>query len=600
MIHLEARVETIPLEASGESIPLEARAETIPLEASGEAIHLDARAETIPLSAGNEDLLFHEDIERIARENNAARRRAEQKAQARERQLEAERQRAAEREMAENPEGQNDNANKTLRDMMFPSNLNLRPSAIVLPEITGNWELKHTLIQILPKHSDMPGEDPQRHLQDFEMACGTVRTASQALGEYIRLLTFPFSLLEGAREWLYDLPEGSIRTWQKLQSKFLERYFPAARIHNLRTRISNIKMGSAEVLYEYWGRFKQMLAKCPQHQIPDHDLIRYFVGGLRRQDRQWLHAACGGSILNKSAAEAFKLIADMAEESRDEEGTIVRNPLTPATSAQDEKLDKLCNMFEKFMTNQGASNQGIPNIRKPVRACQLCMATSHATDECPQLFEDEELNAIGQQPGGNNGGQNQKPFEPYRQQYNNQGWRQHENLRYGNNHYLGPNQGQTSNPPQYSQQPQQARRSSLSELVHQMAQQQVKFQSETEKFIMETRGGMQNVNSQLSHLAQAVARLESKQGTLPSQVEVKKVNAMMLRGGKELPEVVTEKKREESEINEQVGMGSADEEELAREKEAKRKAIGKGKEKANQTEPILPFPGRAAKEQEKE
>ncbi|XP_057770898.1 uncharacterized protein LOC130990689 [Salvia miltiorrhiza] len=335
--------------------------------------------------------------------------------------------------MAENPEPPNDNTNKTLRDMMFPNNLNLRPSAIVLPEITGNWELKHTLIQILPKYSDMPGEDPQMHLQDFEMACGTVRTASQALGEYIRLLTFPFSLLEGAREWLYDLPEGSIQTWQELQSKFLEKYFPAARIQNLRTRISNIKMGSGEVLYEYWGRFKQMLAKCPQHQIPDHDLIRYFVGGLRRQDRQWLHAACGGSILNKSAAEAFKLIADMAEESRDEEGTIVRTTPVPAPSAQDDKLDKLCNMFEKFMTNQGTPNQGNPNIRKPVKACQLCMANSHATDECPQLFEEVELNAVGQQPGGNNGGQHQKPFEPYRQQFNNQGWRQHENLRSAGN-----------------------------------------------------------------------------------------------------------------------------------------------------------------------
>ncbi|XP_057770944.1 uncharacterized protein LOC130990733 [Salvia miltiorrhiza] len=468
-------------------------------------------------SAGNEDLLYHEDIERLARENNAARRRAEQEAQARERQLEAE------REMAENPEGQNDNANKTLRDMMFPNNLNLRPSAIVLPEITGNWELKHTLIHILPKYSDMPGEDPQRHLQDFEMACGTVRTASQALGEYIRLLTFLFSLLEGAREWLYDLPERSIRTWQELQSKFLEKYFPAARIQNLRTRISNIKMGWAEVLYEYWGRFKQMLAKCPQHQIPDHDLIRYFMEGLRRQERQWLHAACGGSILNKSAAEAFKLIADMAEESRDEEGTIVRTTPVPAPTAQDEKLDKLCNMFEKFMTNQGATHQGIPNIRKPVKMKSL-MQLDNSQEE---TTEGKTRNLLS----------HQKPFEPYRQQYNNQGWRQHENLRYGNNNFLGPNQGQTSNPPQYSQQPQQARGSSLSELVHQMAQQQMKFQQETENFIMETRGGMQNVNSQLSHLAQAVARLESKQGTLPSQVEVKKVNAMTLRGGKELPEV---------------------------------------------------------------
>ncbi|XP_057779953.1 uncharacterized protein LOC130998554 [Salvia miltiorrhiza] len=451
--------------------------------------------------------------------------------------------------------------------MMFPNNLNLRPSAIVLPEITGNWELKHTLIQILPKYSDMPGEDPQRHLQDFEMACGTVRTASQAL--------------EGAREWLYDLPEGSIRTWQELQSKFLEKHFPATRIQNLRTRISNIKMGSREILYEYWGRFKQMLAKCPQHQIPDHDLNRYFVGGLRRQDRQWLHAAYGGSILNKSAAEAFKLIADMAEESRDEEGTIVRTAPVPNPSAQDDKLDKLCNMFEKFMTNQETSNQGTPNIRKPVKACQLCLANSHATDECPQLFEDEELNAIGQQ-------------------HNNQGWRQHENLRYDNNNFLGPNQGQTSNPQQHSQQPQQVRGSSLSELVHQMAQQQVKFQQETEKFIMEIRGGMQNVNSQLSHLAQVVARLESKQGELPSQVEVKKVNTMTLRGGKELPEVVRKKNHEEPEVSEEVGMGSADEEELTQEREIKRKAVGKGKEKLSQAEPIIPFPGRMAKEQEKE
>ncbi|XP_057811545.1 uncharacterized protein LOC131025777 [Salvia miltiorrhiza] len=75
---------------------------------------------------------------------------------------------------------------------------------------------------------------------------------------------------------------------------------------------------------------------------------------------------------------------------------------------------------------------------------------------------------------------------------------------------------------------------------------------------------------------------------------------MTLRGGKELPEVDKKKSQEKLEINEQVGMGSADEEEFAREKEAKRKATGKGKEKSCQTEPIIPFPGRMAKEQEKE
>ncbi|XP_057803312.1 uncharacterized protein LOC131018615 [Salvia miltiorrhiza] len=386
-------------------------------------------------------------------------------------------------------------ANKTLREMMFPNNLNLRPMGIVLPNITGNWELKHTLIQILPKYSDMPGEDPMRHLQDFEMACGTIRTAFPALTEYIRLLTFLFSLQEGAREWLYILPESSITTWQQLQQKFLERYFPVSRIQSLRTRISNIKMGDGEILYDYWGRFKQMLAKCLQHQIPAHDLVRYFVGGLRRQERQWLHAACGGSILNKSAADAFELIANMAEESRDEEGTIERMSPPEPSSAQDDKIDKLCIALEKFMSNQ------IPLIKKPVKACQLCMTYTHATDECPQLYEDEEeVNALGQL-GSNNGGYGQKPFDPYRQQC--------------------------------PQQPSQAKGPSLAELVHTMAQENMKFQQETEKFMIETRGGMQNINAQLSHLAQMIARIEKKQGKLPAQVEVKEVNAVMLVSGEE-------------------------------------------------------------------
>ncbi|XP_057786366.1 uncharacterized protein LOC131003830 [Salvia miltiorrhiza] len=113
-------------------------------------------------------------------------------------------------------------------------------------------------------------------------------------------------------------------------------------------------------------------------------------------------------------------------------------------------------------------------------------------------------------------------------------------------------------------------------------------------------GGMLNINAQVSHLAQAVARLESKQGELPAQVEVKKVNAVTLRNGKELPEVVGKQTEEEPEVSEEVGMGSADEEELAQERETKKKAAEKGKEKLRHVEPIIPFPGRMAREQEKE
>ncbi len=62
---------------------------------------------------------------------------------------------------------------RTLRQLVFPTNMNLRPMGITLPAITGSWELKASFIQILPKYHGMTGEDPQRHIQDFEMVCQT-------------------------------------------------------------------------------------------------------------------------------------------------------------------------------------------------------------------------------------------------------------------------------------------------------------------------------------------------------------------------------------------------------------------------------------------
>lgn len=77
------------------------------------------------------------------------------------------------------------------------------------------------------------------------MACGTIRTNGN-LAEYIRLLAFPFSLQDSAREWLYTLPMGSITTWLKMQQRFLEKYFPAVYIQSMRKKITSVKMSTGE------------------------------------------------------------------------------------------------------------------------------------------------------------------------------------------------------------------------------------------------------------------------------------------------------------------------------------------------------------------
>lgn len=69
-------------------------------------------------------------------------------------------------------------------------------------------------------------------------------------------------------------------TWQELQKKFLEKYFPFSSIQNVKRQLSTINMEAGELMHDSWNRFKLMLAKCPQYNISDPDLIQYYVNGM--------------------------------------------------------------------------------------------------------------------------------------------------------------------------------------------------------------------------------------------------------------------------------------------------------------------------------
>ena len=48
------------------------------------------------------------------------------------------------------------------------------------------------------------------------------------LEEQVKLRAFPFSLKDSTKDWLYDLPSGTINTWNEMKRIFLEKYFPAS------------------------------------------------------------------------------------------------------------------------------------------------------------------------------------------------------------------------------------------------------------------------------------------------------------------------------------------------------------------------------------
>ena len=78
--------------------------------------------------------------------------------------------------------------------------------------------------------------------------------------EQVKLKAFPFSLKGVAKAWLFSILPGS--TWNGMKKIFLEKYFPASQIANIRKEICGIRQSHGETFSEYWERFKQLWIKC--------------------------------------------------------------------------------------------------------------------------------------------------------------------------------------------------------------------------------------------------------------------------------------------------------------------------------------------------
>ncbi|XP_075500045.1 uncharacterized protein LOC142538615 [Primulina tabacum] len=84
----------------------------------------------------------------------------------------------------------------------------------------------------------------------------------------VRLRLFPFSLRDKAKSWLNCLPVGSITTWEDMAKAFLIKYFPPSKTMKLRADITTFAQYEQESLYEAWERYKDLLRRCPHHELP--------------------------------------------------------------------------------------------------------------------------------------------------------------------------------------------------------------------------------------------------------------------------------------------------------------------------------------------
>ncbi|KAM2012985.1 hypothetical protein ACFX1T_024754 [Malus domestica] len=430
--------------------------------------------------------------------------------------------------------------NRTIKELSASGLDNAAPLCIQYPTAargkTEEFELKSSLLHHIPKYHGLSMEDPNKHLKEFEVVCSSM-TPVNVDGSILKMKAFPFSLLEKAKDWLYELAPGTVTSWESMKRAFLEKFFPTSRVILLRKRISGIQQEEGESFPTYYERFKSLVASCPQHQMKEELLLQYFYEGLLPIERQMLHASAGGALVDKTPTAAKTLISNRALNAQQYEGVGQRSNPRPHQVNEVSAITELQNQMANLTTLLSQVVEG-PKVQN-VAACGVCSMQGHLTDKCPQLIENggwETLNAVGF------GNQYQPRNDPFSNTYN-PGWRDHPNFK-----WREPQQGQQQSgfrqqPPGFYQKPfaptqpqaQPAQKSGSSidndqifNLLTSMAQ------------------GMQNRDKKVDELEKQVGQIAEfmgqfrEQGRLPSSTIAnpkggfESAKAIMLRSGKQV------------------------------------------------------------------
>jgi Retrotransposon gag protein len=269
-------------------------------------------------------------------------------------------------------------------------------------------------------------EDPNQHLAIFEELCNTVKI-NGVEPETIKLRTFPFSLVDKARNWLRSLDTGTIRTWDQMSDAFLSKYFPPSKISALRAQIINFRQRGGESLSEACDKYQELLRLCPHHGLEKWFILQIFYEGLEQSSKLTIDAAAGGNLMNMSVRDAYKLIDEMTL--GQQQWNSVRGPVRSAPGVVETDIStKLAAQLEAMQKSiDRLTNQNIPAIHQSP-TCAICGGNDHLA-----INYNWGRSAEGDAEQVNVLNNNFRPQNnPYSNTYN-PGWRNHLNF-YQDNH----------------------------------------------------------------------------------------------------------------------------------------------------------------------
>nr|GEW83309.1 reverse transcriptase domain-containing protein [Tanacetum cinerariifolium] len=198
----------------------------------------------------------------------------------------------------------------------------------------------------------------------------------------IKLMLFPYSLEDRARIWYEKEPPNSILTWDDLVNKFVNQFFPPSKTSHLKNEISCFTQRFEETFSEAWDHFKELLRACPNHRFLELTQIDTFYNGLTEQDQDFLNAASGGNLLNKTTREALKIIENKSKVRYSRSKSNVSRVNTNSrdnVSKTDDRIDKLADQISNLV--EIVNKQVIAPAHAVEKTC-VTYGGAHAYYEC--------------------------------------------------------------------------------------------------------------------------------------------------------------------------------------------------------------------------
>src|SRR4051812_45833663 len=320
---------------------------------------------------------------------------------------------------------------------------------------------------------------------------------------------------------------GCNRNRQELSKAFIYKYFPPSRASQLKNEILGFQQLDGETLYEAWERYKDLLRKYPNHELPKWVQVQTFYNGSLPNTQEMIDAASGGSLNNKTLEEAEELIETLAS------NHYAKNRDRSRKQAGVYEVDQSTTFAAQMTAIQQQLNLINQKMNTPMKTCGLCNGQGHSSSECQvgnPFAQNEQANYLNQQRGQGNSYGN-----PYPHNYN-PNWRtQHPNLSWRNNNEL-PHQN-----PNMQQQDFRApdKKPSIEDMFSKIMNKIDKTTEHNEKRFEVNELKIQNHDLILKNLKQQVGQIhgmlsQRQPGKLPSDTEknpCEHVNAVILRSG---------------------------------------------------------------------